>query len=115
MISRFGANLLPRDEKADYVWTRSIDGVAKVWYNNYEFKEDGNEDKSRYGWREGGVFASGVGANGDNVRYAIMDKSGRSSYVVLDPATGAPAAWLNGCDNKGDSPRGPIAVGYKQD
>lgn len=97
-----------RDEKADYVWTRSIDGVAKVWYNNYEFKEEGHEDKSRYGWREGGVFASGVGANGDNVRYAIMDKSGRSSYVVLDPATGAPAAWLNGCDDKGDSPRGPV-------
>ncbi|KAL5347503.1 hypothetical protein ACLOAV_007815 [Pseudogymnoascus australis] len=96
------------DEKADYVWTRSIDGVAKVWYNNYEFKEEGQEDKSRYGWREGGVFASGVGANGDNVRYAIMDKSGRSSYVVLDPATGAPAAWLNGCDDKGDSPRGPV-------
>lgn len=85
-----------------------------VWYNNYEFKEDGGEAKSRYGGREGGVFASGVGANGVNVRYAIMDKSGRSRYVVLDPATGAPAAaWLNGCDDKGGSPRGPITVGYK--
>ncbi|OBT86037.1 hypothetical protein VE02_05546 [Pseudogymnoascus sp. 03VT05] len=86
-----------------------IDGVAKVWYNNYEFKKEGDEDKSQYGWREGGVFASGVGANGDNVRYAIMDKSGRASYVVIDPATGAPAAWLNGCDDKGDSPRGPVS------
>ena len=95
------ANFPRRDDRADYVWTRSIDGVAKVWYNNYV------EDESS-GWTEGGVFASGVGANGDNVRYAIMDGSGRSSYVVLDPATGALAAWLNGCDEKGESPRGPV-------
>lgn len=47
------------------------------------------------------MFASGVGANGDNVRYAIMDSTERSSYIVLDPATGAPAAWLNGCKDTG--------------
>ena len=85
--------MLRRDGKADYVWTRSIDGVAKVWYNKH--------DKNTNGWREGGVFASGVGANGDNVRYAIMDSTERSSYIVLDPATGAPAAWLNGCKDTG--------------
>jgi hypothetical protein len=75
------------------VWTRSIDGVAQVWFNQYSQASD------RRGWREGGVFASGVGANGDNVRYAIMDKTNRASYIVLDPATGALGAWLNGCDN----------------
>jgi len=93
VTSRTNANLLDRDGRADYVWTRIIDGVAKVWFNEYSQTSD------RRGWREGGVFASGVGANGDNVRYAIMDKTNRSSYIVLDPATGALGAWLNGCDN----------------
>lgn len=88
-----------RDGKADYVWTRGIDGVAKVWYNQYAGDANSDTPPGRLGWREGGVFASGVGANGDNVRYAVMDATTRSSYIVLDPATGALAAWLNGCDN----------------
>lgn len=73
--------------------------MAKVWYNNYPNKPV---------WREGGVFASGVGANGDNVRYGIMQHTGRASYIVLDPTTGALAAWLNGCENFGNPPSAPL-------
>lgn len=83
-----------RDGKADYVWTRKTDGQARVWYNNYP---------NQPVWRPAGVFATAnfdkAEANGHLVRYARMTHTGRASYVLLDPDTGALAAWLNGCDD----------------
>jgi hypothetical protein len=76
------------DGKADYVWTRRLDGRVKVWYNDYPKKPT---------WREAGEIAGGVGTSGANVRYAKLQSTGRYDYVAVDPGTGAIGAWLNGC------------------
>ncbi|KAI1153342.1 hypothetical protein F4825DRAFT_449639 [Nemania diffusa] len=57
------------DGKADYVWTRKLDGR----------------------------IAGGVGTSGANIRYARLQNTGRADYVPVDPKTGAIAAWLGGC------------------
>jgi hypothetical protein len=84
------------DGKADYVWTRKLDGRAHVWYNEYPNKPT---------WRAGGEIAGGVGTSGANVKYAKLLPSGRSDYVPIDPNTGAIGAWLNGCSNQQSSKR----------
>ncbi|EXL92374.1 hypothetical protein NOF04DRAFT_16014 [Fusarium oxysporum II5] len=76
------------DGKADYVWTSRLDGIVKVWYNDYPKKPT---------WREAGEIAGGVGTSGSNIRYAKLQKTGRYDYVAVDPKTGAIGAWLNGC------------------
>nr|UMZ45332.1 hypothetical protein [Paramyrothecium sp.] len=78
------------DGKADYVWTRKLDGKAWVWYNSYP---------NTPMWRDGGEIASGVGASGSNVRYAKLQNTGRADYIVVDPATGALGAWLSSCQS----------------
>ncbi|KAJ4208903.1 hypothetical protein NW759_013504 [Fusarium solani] len=78
------------DGKADYVWTRKLDGRVKVWYNNYPNKPT---------WREAGEIAGGVGTSGANVRYGTLSSTGRADYIPVDPKTGAIAAWLNGCND----------------
>ena len=78
------------DGKADYVWTRKLDGRVNVWYNEYPKKPT---------WREGGEIAEGVDTSGANIRYATLTSSGRADYVAIDPKEGSIAAWLNGCDN----------------
>ncbi|KAL0929864.1 uncharacterized protein CTRU02_215073 [Colletotrichum truncatum] len=76
------------DGRADYVWTRKLDGRVRVWYNQYPTKPT---------WREGGEIAGGVGTSGANVRYAKLQGTGRADYVAVDPKTGALGAWLGGC------------------
>lgn len=78
------------DGKADYVWTRKLDGRVMVWYNEYPEKPT---------WREGGEIARGVGTSGANVRLARLHSTGRADYIAMEPKTGALAAWLNGCDD----------------
>jgi FG-GAP-like repeat len=80
------------DGKADYIWTKSIDGSAYVWINNYPNKPT---------WLEKGQIAGGVGTSGQNIRYAKLQGTGRASYTAVDPNTGAIAAWLNGCNDLG--------------
>lgn len=76
------------DGRADYVWTRRLDGRVRVWYNQYP---------SQPTWREGGEIAGGVGTSGANVKYARLQVTGRADYVAVDPLTGALGAWLGGC------------------
>ena len=78
------------DGKADYVWTRKLDGRVKVWYNEYPDKPT---------WREGGEVAEGVGTSGANIRYGKLQSTGRADYIAVDPESGAIAAWLNGCSS----------------
>lgn len=78
------------DGKADYVWTRKLDGRVLVWYNEYP---------NLPAWREGGEIAAGVGTSGANIRYARLTSTGRADYVAVDPESGAIAPWLNGCGN----------------
>ncbi len=84
-----------RDGKADYIWTRPLDGRMEVWLNNPELPA----------WHNIGVVAEGVGTSGANVRVAQLMRSGRPDYIAVDPNTGALAAWLNGCDDKDTSTR----------
>ncbi|EGX89576.1 lipolytic protein G-D-S-L family [Cordyceps militaris CM01] len=85
------------DGKADYVWTRPLDGQVEVWLNMYP---------QQPAWRHVGVVKDGVGTSGANVRFAALTGtrkhrgSGRADYVVADPSSGAFAAWLNGCDDR---------------
>lgn len=80
------------DGKADYVWTRKLDGHVKVWYNDYPKKPT---------WREGGEIAEGVDTSGANIKYAKLTTSGRADYVAIDPKEGSISAWPNGCSNPG--------------
>jgi hypothetical protein len=80
------------DGKADYIWTRAVDGAAFLWTNNYPNKPT---------WVARGEIAGGVGTSGQNIRYATMQNTGRASYMAVDPNTGAVAAWLNGCNRWG--------------
>ncbi|KAK1523960.1 uncharacterized protein CCOS01_09047 [Colletotrichum costaricense] len=84
------------DGKADYVWTRARDGAARVWLNNYPNQPT---------WLEQPEIAGGVGVSGSDVRYAILQNTGRASYVAVDRTNGAIAAWLNSCTQLGDHPR----------
>ncbi|KAJ3473130.1 hypothetical protein NLG97_g10499 [Lecanicillium saksenae] len=85
------------DGKADYVWTRPIDGSVEVWLNMYP---------QMPAWNHVGVIASGVGTSGNNVRFAQLTGtkqtpgSGRADYIGVDPDTGSLSAWFNGCDNR---------------
>lgn len=83
------------DGKADYVWTRASDSAPFVWLNNYPNTPT---------WLEQGQVAEGVHTSGANVRYAKLQDTGRASYVAVDPKTGAIAAWLNGCEDRGPAP-----------
>jgi hypothetical protein len=85
------------DGKADYVWTRKLDGRTLVWYNNYP-----NSPR----WREGGNIAGGVGTAGSNIRWGKLTSTGRADYLAVEPYTGAVAAWLNGCIEKGEPRNG---------
>jgi hypothetical protein len=80
------------DGKADYVWTRALDGAAFWYKNNYPNLPT---------WLPGIEIAGGVGTSGATVRYAKLQSTGRASYVAVNPTNGAIAAWLNGCDNLG--------------
>lgn len=86
------------DGKADYVWTSILDGSVRVWFDNYPNLST---------WLDQGNIAGGVGTSGANVRWATVQKTGRASYVAVDPNRGALAAWLNGCDNTGPEPTKP--------
>ncbi|OAA69170.1 lipolytic protein G-D-S-L family [Akanthomyces lecanii RCEF 1005] len=85
------------DGKADYVWTRPLDGQVQVWLNMYP---------QLPAWRHIGVVKDDVGTSGANIRFAQLTGtkqqpgSGRADYVAVDPTTGAIAAWLNGCDDR---------------
>lgn len=87
------------DGRADYVWTSALDGHVRVWFNDYPNLPT---------WLEQGEIAGGVGTSGACVRWAVLQDTGRASYVAVDPGTGAIAAWLNGCDSLGDSAPGPV-------
>ncbi|KAJ3497498.1 hypothetical protein NLG97_g1847 [Lecanicillium saksenae] len=79
------------DGKADYVWTRPLDGGVEVWLNMYPAHPT---------WHSIGEVLPGTGTSGHNVRFAqLADKGehGREDYIAVDPSTGALAAWLNGC------------------
>ncbi|KAH7303224.1 hypothetical protein B0I35DRAFT_498648 [Stachybotrys elegans] len=76
------------DGKADYVWTRKLDGRVMVWYNQYP---------DLPAWREGGEIAGGVGTSGANIRYANLLSTGRADYVPINPNNGAIGAWVSGC------------------
>ncbi|KAK2749084.1 hypothetical protein CKAH01_06581 [Colletotrichum kahawae] len=80
------------DGKADYIWTRPRDGAAKVWLNNYPNQPT---------WLEQPEIAGGVGASGASIRYAVLQNTGRASYVAVDRSDGAISAWLNGCKEHG--------------
>lgn len=82
------------DGKADYIWTEPRTGASTVWLNNYP-------NSPRYLPQP--EMAKGVGVSVNLVRYAYLQKTGRASYVALDPNTGSLSAWLYGCP---DSARG---------
>jgi hypothetical protein len=48
-----------------------------------------------------GEIAGGVGTSGQTIKYATMQKTGRASYIAVNPTNGAIAAWLNGCADLG--------------
>jgi hypothetical protein len=80
------------DGKADYVWTRKLNDLTRVWYNNYP-----NSPR----WIQGGeIIASGVGTAGSNIRWGKLTSTGRADYLAVEPSTGAAAAFPNGCDIK---------------
>jgi hypothetical protein len=89
LSSNFADQTLKSDGKADYIWTSALDGSVRAWYNNYPNQPT---------WLEQGKIADGVGISGNCIRYARITRLSKTSYVAVDPNTGAIAAWLNGCD-----------------
>ncbi|MEU3078349.1 FG-GAP-like repeat-containing protein [Streptomyces laurentii] len=92
---------LDADGRADYV-TVAADGSVKAWLNN----------GTGAGWTSLGVYATGTGAPGDQVRLADLDADGRADYLTV-AADGSVKAWLNqGGDGRGGwTPAGQIATG----
>jgi hypothetical protein len=78
------------DGRADYVWTNAMEGRVRVWLNNYPNQPP---------WLEQGEIATGVGTSGACVRWAVLQHTGRASYLAVDPNNAAVSAWLNGCDS----------------
>jgi hypothetical protein len=84
------------DGLADYLWINRLDGSVSEWRN------DGTADN--WQWDPQGEIATGVGANGLSIHFAVLNGNGRADYLNVDPASGAVTQWVNGCF--GESLRG---------
>ncbi|GAA0369310.1 FG-GAP-like repeat-containing protein [Streptomyces blastmyceticus] len=76
------------DGRADYLVVDEY-GAVSAWLNN--------GDKNHVAWTKAGRngrIATGVGASGDQVRFADINGDGRADYLVVDDS-GAVHAWLN--------------------
>lgn len=96
------------DGYADYVLVDPGTGALLVALNN------GTDVAGPNGWNKVGGIAAGEGAPGANVRLADINGDGYADYLVVDPATGATQAWLNGGPSSDSwiwTPLGTIAAG----
>ncbi len=73
----------------DYVAVDPTTGGLDVALNN------GTDVAGADGWKTLGSIATGKGAGAD-VQLADINNDGYADYLVVDPATGAVKAWLNG-------------------
>jgi hypothetical protein len=77
------------DGLADYLWVNRLDGSVSEWQNGGM--------KEVWQWYPQGKIATGVGANGLAVHFAVLNGNGRADYLKVDPASGAVTIWANGC------------------
>ncbi|EDY47710.1 conserved hypothetical protein [Streptomyces clavuligerus] len=91
------------DRRDDYLVV-DANGAVRAWLNNSAAPAGG--------WTEAGQLTAGVGATGDQVRFADLNADGRADYLIVD-ANGSVRAWLNeGGDGSGGwTPLGLYASG----
>lgn len=87
------------DGLVDYLWVNRLDGSVSEWKNG------GVAADGHWQWSAQGQIATGVGANGLAIHFAIIYGNGRADYLNVDPGTGAVTLWANGCfgESSGDS------------
>lgn len=51
-----------------------------------------------------------MGVSGAAIRYAVLQNTGRASYVAVDRSDGSISAWLNGCNELGNVPRSNMVL-----
>ncbi|MFI5867352.1 FG-GAP repeat domain-containing protein [Streptomyces sp. NPDC051546] len=97
-----------------YITVHPDTGAVTLWENQ---GASGAPD-SGWAWQPRGRIASGVGARGENVRFADVDGDRRDDYVVLGASSGSVTAWSNGGYRPGSpidswnwNPLGQIAPG----
>lgn len=76
------------DGKADYLWTRPLDGQVIAWRNMYPEVP---------AWKPLGIIRPGDPANSHNVLWGKLTSSGRSHPIRVDVDTGAIGSWLSTC------------------
>jgi hypothetical protein len=77
------------DNRAEYLQTNA-DSSVQAWLNSGPKAEGGD-----WIWLPQFTIASGVNANGNNVRFTDLNGDNRADYVVVN-ADGSMQAWLNG-------------------
>jgi hypothetical protein len=104
------------DGRAEYIYVHD-DSSIEVWLN-LGGPDDG-PNAAKVSWLAQGVIATGIGEDGDGVRFADLNGDGRAEYLWVDRVTGAVTAYLNlgGPDDGPDAakiswlPQGVIATG----
>lgn len=84
------------DGLADYLWVNRLDGSVSQWKN-------GGLTDNGWHWSAQGQIATGVGANGLAIQFAILNGNGRADYLNVDPESGAVTQWANGCFGESSS------------
>lgn len=77
------------DGLADYLWVNRLDGAVSEWQNGGA--------QGGWKWIPLDRIATGVGANGLSVQFAVLSGKGRADYLHVDPASGSVTLWVNGC------------------
>ncbi|MFC9797253.1 FG-GAP-like repeat-containing protein [Streptomyces sp. NPDC127584] len=88
------------DGDDDYLTVHPGTGAVTFWEN----QGASAASDSGWAWQPRGRIASGVGARGENIRFADVDGDRRDDYVVLGASNGSITAWSNG----GFRPGSPI-------
>ena len=97
------------DGRADYLVVDNVTGATTAWLNGGPNQAGGPI------WMPIGQIASGTSNSSSYVRFADINGDHRADYLVVDKATGAVTAWLNGGPNSAGGPiwypQGQIASG----
>jgi hypothetical protein len=103
------------DGRAEYIWVHP-NGSVEAWLNLGG--PDNGPNAAKVSWLPQGMIATGIGHDGEGVRFADLNGDGRAEYLWVDQ-NGAVTAYLNlgGPDNGPNAakvswlPQGIIATG----
>ncbi|KFY32373.1 hypothetical protein V493_00257 [Pseudogymnoascus sp. VKM F-4281 (FW-2241)] len=90
------------DGRDDYLWV-GTDGKV-LFYRNIGLAPDEGPNAGKIQYEPHGVIATGVGATGDQIRFADLDGDGRAEYIWVHD-NGAVTVWWNGGFDQNSNPK----------